>query len=818
MNQIARNIALRTYACELNLLLSPSVGFHFNVAHAKPSQFSEFSSMKMARTFEELCPNVWKLFGALLNVVAIQKEATLANGRGDYLTEVTYRHQADKPSVPMPELSAADATADVDAEMPDESWGMYVDDDLIEDERGALELTGGGGDPNNVWSTHTGARWQKSQGRALQKQVERTHVRRLLLFGMCMNNSNMRCNTLQAVIGMFAHTEDASESVIEFLSHAALSIAPTSINRMVDQMSSEARKSLKGELPGLVSAIGLDNLEVRFDTEQPTPENPGQLVSMTSAAFFPLRPGTVKEDLRVCEELWARSPFNPFRSLPPVVFSHDRLMSMIQRTAFAPEHKMSIHSLFAWHVRDMLLNEDLETIPQDLKKIFRKENLGLPAQRSWIPHNKTAQKPLHTMDISLSTSHGSATAMENILRQGGADREQLKAHIIFMHADLGAGEKYLSLQESRAIEDDAWDRLQFLVFLPGWFHTRMALADAMHRLWIYLERSRAGHSTHPHSLFHLCTLLRPREIGKISTNPGFRRTHSLIQHLALATIAEGWRLTVKRVYGVDLKDWRPTWEQVVEVSHQVVSEHVAALSYRPAHLSGTHGDMVHDQIHLFNQNALLYLSVTRAARYGDVRRVRDLLPFWVYIWRQTGKHKYARHIMRFLTYLDGGWPAKLSKAAQQNWLVNPTGKIDGFRGVDWVIERYNYFQKRRYSGSGSNRTPAHLRKESVLIEENLAVLKIMERNFYLTPQTTLHPPPVMKTSLNIVRRYLEREGMCSHQAGRVFSSPPVNAFARGVEREVEQPGSLWSAMEEDEDGAENDVEGIQLGDLAVEDF
>ncbi|QRV77020.1 hypothetical protein RhiJN_05035 [Ceratobasidium sp. AG-Ba] len=288
------------------------------------------------------------------------------------------------------------------------------------------------------------------------------------------------CNTLQAVVGMFAHSTNTSKRTIEFLSHAGLSIAPTSINRMVGRLSSEARLLFKDELSGLVSAIGLDNLEVRFNGEQPTPENPGQLVSMTSAAFFPLHSGTTKEDLRVCEEPWARSPFNPHRSLPPVVFSHDRLMSMVLKISFPPEDEMSMHSLFAWHVCDILLNKDLETIPQDLKDFFRKEKLGLPAQQGWIPHTKTTQKPLHTMNISLSTSHGSAMALENILKQGGAIREQRKAHILLMHADLGAGKKYLGLQESRGIKDDAWDRLQFIIFLPGWFHIRIALADAMH--------------------------------------------------------------------------------------------------------------------------------------------------------------------------------------------------------------------------------------------------------------------------------------------------------------------------------------------------
>ncbi|QRW08206.1 hypothetical protein RhiLY_07205 [Ceratobasidium sp. AG-Ba] len=797
-------------------LLSSSAGFHFNVAHTAPSQFSAFSSMKMANTFETLCPAVWKLFGVLLNVVAIQKEADLLNSQGDYLTELTYRNKADKPPAPDAEVSPSGAVSNQGVDMPDEDWGMYVDDDLlIEEENEALASNSW--PIGDTWSAHTGAPWQKATGKALRRQMERTHVRRLVLFNICMNNSNMRCNTLQAIVGMFAHSTNAPDRLIEFLSHAGICIAQSSINKMIDHMSVTAQNSLKDELAGLLSAIGYDNLEVRFDTEQPTPENPGQLVSMTTAAFFPLRPGATKEDLCVCEELWSRSEFNPYRSLPPVVFSHDRLMSMILKTSFAGDDEMSVESLFAWHVRNILLNENLDTISSDLKELFRKECLGSPAERSWTPHTKTTQKMMSTMVISLSSTHGNATAIENMLNQGGATREKLKMYVIIVHGDLGTGEKILSLQESRAIEEDAWDRLQFIIFVPGWFHIRMAMADAMHRLWFFPERSRAGHATHPHSLFHLCTLLCPREITKMGNNPGFRRTHSLIEHLSLATIADAWRLVVQARFGVELKEWTPTWEQVIEVSREVVSKHVAGLSYRPSHLSSDNGDMVQDQIRLFNQNALLYLSTTRAARYGDVQRVRDLLPMWIYIWRQTGKHKYARHITRFLTYLDGGWPAKLSKVVQQNWFANPTGKVDGFRGVDWVIERDNYFQKRLYSGSSSNRTPEHLQKESVLIEEYRAVHGIMERNFYLTPQTTLHPPPVMKTSLSIVRKYLEGEKMSSHQAGRVFSSPPINAIAAGVAEATLSGGELWlTTNEADVEAGRVGGSEIELGDLAVE--
>ncbi|KAG9074694.1 hypothetical protein FRC06_010525 [Ceratobasidium sp. 370] len=174
MSLIARNIATRTYIHEIYGLLSPSAGFHFNVAHAAPSHFSAFSSMKMASTFEEMCPAVWKLFGALLNAVAIQNEANSANNQGNYLMELTYRNKTDKPTLPKTDSAVTEVVVEVANDMPDEDWGMYSEEDSPEEEYATFG-------PNTVqshltWSAQTGAPWHKAKGRALRRQIERTYV------------------------------------------------------------------------------------------------------------------------------------------------------------------------------------------------------------------------------------------------------------------------------------------------------------------------------------------------------------------------------------------------------------------------------------------------------------------------------------------------------------------------------------------------------------------------------------------------------------------------------------------------------------------
>ncbi|KAG8735079.1 hypothetical protein FRC11_003459, partial [Ceratobasidium sp. 423] len=344
--------------------------------------------------------------------------------------------------------------------------------------------------------------------------------------------------------------------------------------------------------------------------------------------------------------------------------------------------------------------------------------------------------------------------------------------------DLGTGEHLFSLQESQAIEDTARDRMQFVVFVPGWFHTRMAMADSIWRLWIEPDKPSSTRPTHPHSIFQLCTLLRPQEVGKISNNPRFRRTHSLIEHTALATITDAWRLLVKSTFGVELAEWKPTWDKVVATSHE-----------------------------------------------GDVQRMEDLLIQWIYLWRRTKKHRYAAEYMRFLTHLQGGWPDELSKIVRENWLANPTGKPDGFRGVDWVVERNNYMHKCLHSGSGVNRTLDYLTKQSPLIQDYQAVHGIIETQMYLSGSTVWHPPPIMKTSLAVLRTHLEGEKMSSPQPGRVLSTPLSNAIADGVAATLSVPENSCFGFEEDSvegerdggaDGAEDEAAEVQARDLAVD--
>ncbi|KAF8331613.1 uncharacterized protein EI90DRAFT_2885346, partial [Cantharellus anzutake] len=58
-----------------------------------------------------------------------------------------------------------------------------------------------------------------------------------------------------------------------------------------------------------------------------------------------------------------------------------------------------------------------------------------------------------------------------------------------------------------------------------------------------------------------------------------------------------------------------------------------------------------------------------------------------------------------------------AQVIRSHWVCNPSGRPDGFRGVDWLVERNNLYTKAGEPAySHSNRTLTHIINQSSLIE------------------------------------------------------------------------------------------------------
>ncbi|KDQ12172.1 hypothetical protein BOTBODRAFT_113351 [Botryobasidium botryosum FD-172 SS1] len=410
-----------------------------------------------------------------------------------------------------------------------------------------------------------------------------------------------------------------------------------------------------------------------------------------------------------------------------------------------------------------------------------------PVAIKQIPVTKTTQIPARALNINVGTNSGNGAALESFAQQGGITESELEEYVLVTHGDLGTGEKINNLKTSRAIEEAPLpdsNRMTHVVFVPGMFHSKMHGADAVWRIHIERMKPKARAAPLKDSVFAFCAHLRPKETAKIASKPGFRMQHTLINNVLAASILQCWKKEVEARYGyTSVEDWvksDPTNDDFIAVSEAVVRTYVAPLA-APKSRPEVEGDAVKDTMLLFNRDALLYAMTSHAANTGDVGRVEQLLIFWVYIWKGIGKHKYAAYISKFLLDLHEGWPPRLARAIRLNWFVNPTGKPDGFRGVDWVIERNNLRHKHTYSGQGPNRTMKFIIKQSPLIDLYQSTHQLIEQGFSLTGRTLKHPPPLMKKTLERLRSYMEDRQVHTFKPGRKLGKErAIDAIRAGM--------------------------------------
>ncbi|KAF8593381.1 hypothetical protein BDV93DRAFT_418027, partial [Ceratobasidium sp. AG-I] len=229
-------------------IVEKSQGFHFNASHMSSEKLDQFSRTQMAENMEQKCPHLWRLIQLLLNAPLAHKA-----------TDSTQLGKSNQ-------------------------WVIDV-------------------------RTSQGHRIDSTDAQG--RRIELSIVRCVSIMSILMQNANSKCNGLQTLVSLFAHSTHTPESVVEVLAHAGLGLSPSSINNMVQSMSENAVKKLQTLLlDDSPQAVAYDNLDINFKTEQPTAEYSGHLAHITTGTFIPLQ-GATKDDLRVSSEIWEKAEINP---------------------------------------------------------------------------------------------------------------------------------------------------------------------------------------------------------------------------------------------------------------------------------------------------------------------------------------------------------------------------------------------------------------------------------------------------------------------------------------------------------------------------
>ena len=111
---------------------------------------------------------------------------------------------------------------------------------------------------------------------------------------------------------------------------------------------------------------------------------------------------------------------------------------------------------------------------------------------------------------------------------------------------------------------------------------------------------------------------------------------------------------------VAFADSKPSWALIIELSEAMVKRYLPGKEFdEKREEPNTEHDMVFENVALCKQHGLLYLELSHAMNYGDVGRILRLLPYWIAIFKATGKNKYSAHMIRFITDLDHVYPPQL---------------------------------------------------------------------------------------------------------------------------------------------------------------
>ncbi|KAG2341406.1 hypothetical protein BDR05DRAFT_976981 [Suillus weaverae] len=312
----------------------------------------------------------------------------------------------------------------------------------------------------------------------------------------------------------------------------------------------------------------------------------------------------------------------------------------------------------------------------------------------------------------------------------------MSEHIMLIYGDLLTKEQLDTVHNSWCIELTPKNHFQYVIFLPGLFHYKMACADAIWRTYI---QPKEGHDDE-NSLYQHTAVLQPEETGKMVSKPGFQQVHDIIHHDIWASIMDCWQIEAEN----ENQEWNtlenfaasePTWDDVVAMSRTIVWKYPSTIR---------------------NKDKLMYIDICQAMNTGDIRRVEASFLLWIYMFKAMGKHKYASQMTRFLLNLQFNWLNKLS----------PSRHVLAFRAVDWVVKRNNLYTKVIYRGGGPNGTIEHIIKESPLIKVYHNCHVIIKNGFHLQHQMIRHAQPDMtntihKLSMRIKENYthIKKDGL-----------------------------------------------------------
>lgn len=681
VEQWAQDQMNKTYSEEVMALTSIENGLHYSVSNLTEDKLRSFEIGELSSNMADLAPNVWTMLDSLFR----------ADPRLEYKRNWACQKARAAGTARRPD-PGTERTADADIGMEDVSIYPIPEDKSTEELQEYLDSIWNSDDPYMAEEVqdepedavrHAEERYDKQITivsdilYGLPQEMILTIVhhlqRKVVALSIMMQSTNQKCNALQCIVGIFLQSCNCPETLCDLLTRIGLSISATAINGAVSNLSSEAGKAMTALAQTLLILLAWDNVDFNLKHSVPTVEaglGSDTLVHLTSGTLIPLSHGVTLADLDCSEMLWKKSPYNPEIgiSLPKIPdIDVQKLFTLFPETRNA-------NSLFrrerynAWKFLYDLAHHG----PEYFRRF--KPQLGDAEEIDCIPISKTEQVPCRTLNIHPNTNAANREAILGFLSQckvgdptesPGSEVKSPGNHVILASGDVLTGDRVRGLMESRGEEATPWLRFQYIIFVMGLFHLKMAAADAIWRIFIHPNKALRT-TMGDNGLLDLVGQIRPRATGKIESKPGFRRMHEVIQHIGIVSRLDCWRLAATKKNPehkalVDFSSSKPTWEALqkmaISISRQCGS--VASVAAQKQMTNQGARDTDYENSLVRHQYFLLYKELSYGINYGDIGRVEQCFLPWIFIFQGCGKHKYATELRRYLHNVYFVYPAGL---------------------------------------------------------------------------------------------------------------------------------------------------------------
>ncbi|KAJ7645865.1 hypothetical protein B0H17DRAFT_1163827 [Mycena rosella] len=520
----------------------------------------------------------------------------------------------------------------------------------------------------------------------MKSDVGRQDNKLVLVTVLCMlaQAQNERANEFQEIMGTYFLACSTPRQQFDVLAHAGLTVSYTKAINDLKGLSAEGLARLRRMVQEKACTIVWDNLNIAFKVSEQRHDSKDSFENGTTGTLIALY-GVLRGELEL-ELLEPRTTRKPVIDFEPI----DTLPSV--------EHIIQARKSALWHIQPIFL----EWFPKLGAKFA--ENHG--------------EMPTPAMKIDESSLDGTIEVIDTIvIRTLQLNNAGMRAHgVMFNGGDLLS----LSLTDkaiaARREDTNLLDRYgTYLKGMLGLFHVKLSgTRGTLNEHW------GEPNSKFPGSLWTQNTFLVRKSIPggwKLKKLPPFRPAHELMLTLSLpAHILDGFRIYCGAESLDAWVDSNPTWDLIVAVSETVVENLSSASTVEELRLRPeADRDPQLENTILCNHDMLLLLLFTTSIKSGDVGTVLNFLAHWMVMFRGTGSMpKYADALFELINNLKR-WPPALREAYLNNWLVNLTGKIRGFKEVDLLQEHQNFWAKVIYNACGSNRSWEWLSMVTVVI-------------------------------------------------------------------------------------------------------